>query len=162
MAELLSPHQIETLRQRAASLGNPRTMVIDVLRTIQDQCGWVSDEGILLAADLLGLKSGEVEQVASFYSEIFRQSVGRYPIHICNSICCWSRGGAEIAAHLQQLLGIAMGETTPDGLFTLLHSCCLGGCGRAPAVMIGRRFYAHLTPEELTRMIAELRAEAAV
>lgn len=159
MAELLSQHQIEILRQRAASLVNPRTLVIDVLRTIQDQCGWVSDEGILLAADLLGLKSGEIEEVASFYSEIYRQSVGRYPIHICNSLCCWGRGGAEIAAHLQQLLGIVMGETTADGLFTLLPSCCLGGCGRAPAVMIGRRFYAHLTPEELTRIITRIREE---
>ncbi len=90
----------------------------------------------------------------------FRKPVGRFPIHICDSICCWIRGGEEIAAHLQQQLDINFGQTTEDGLFTLLPSCCLGGCGRAPGVMIGQRFYGELTPEKVDRLIADLRQEA--
>ena len=75
--------------------------------------------------------------MATFYDKIYRQPVGRKVIHLCDSICCWSRGGEQLAAYLQQKLGIAPGETTADGAFTLLPTCCLGACGEAPAMLVG-------------------------
>ena len=160
MKKLLLKKDIDAFKAKVAKLEHPREMVIDVLRAIQDHYGWVPDEGVELAAEILGVTTIEVEEVATFYDKIYRRPVGRYPIHICDSICCWSRGGEEIANHLQQRLGIGLGETSADGLFTLLPTCCLGGCGRAPSIMIGRRFYGRLTPEELDRIIEQLRAEA--
>lgn len=161
MEKLLTQKQIDDFRNKAVKLKHPRELAIDLLRAIQDHYGWVPDEGIELAAGILGVTPIEVEELATFYDKIYRQPVGRYPIHICDSICCWTRGGEEIAAHLQQQLGIQLGETTSDGLFTLLPTCCLGGCGRAPSLMIGRRFYGSLTCAELDRIIAELREETA-
>lgn len=161
MKKLLLKKEIDAFREKAAALEHPRELVIDVLRAIQDHYGWVPDEGVELAADVLGVPPIEVEEVATFYDKIYRCEVGRYPIHICDSICCWSRGGEEMALYLQQKLGIKLGETTPDGLFTLITTCCLGNCGRAPAIMIGRRHYASLTHDEMDRLIEELRAEAA-
>lgn len=160
MKKLLLQKEIDAFRKKAQALEHPREMVVDLLRAIQDHYGWVPDEGVELTADILGVTPVEVEEVATFYDKIYRQQVGRYPIHICDSICCWTRGGEELAANLQKQLGIELGETTADGLFTLLPTCCLGGCGRAPSIMVGRRFYGNLTSEGLERIISELRAEA--
>jgi len=159
MAELLTTDQIEQFKTQVAAIRHPRELVIDLLRAVQDNHGWVPDEGVELVGNVLGLTPLEVEEIATFYDKIYRRQVGRYPIHICDSVCCWSRGGEEIAAHLQQVLGIALGETTTDGLFTLLPTCCLGGCGRAPSIMIGRRFYGPLQNEDVDRILAELREE---
>ena len=157
---LLSEEQIADFVRHADDIEHPRELIIDLLRAIQKNHGWVPDEGVQLTATILGLTALEVEEVATFYDKIFRRPVGPFPIHICDSICCWTRGGEEIAQHLQETLGIAFGETTGDGLFTLLPSCCLGGCGQAPGIMIDQRFYGNLTVEAVDKLIAELRQEA--
>jgi len=156
---LLDAEEIEAFIRHAAEIEHPREMIIDVLRAIQKNHGWVPDEGVELTATILGLTPLEVEELATFYDKIYRRPVGRYPIHICDSIACWSRGGEEIAAHLEQKLGIQMGQTSADGLFTLLPSCCLGGCGRAPAIMVGQRFCGSMTIEEMDKLIEQLRRE---
>ncbi|MFO7578057.1 MAG: NADH-quinone oxidoreductase subunit NuoE [Pelovirga sp.] len=156
---LLDEEQIAAFAKHAGEIAHPREMIIDILRAIQSRNGWVPDAGIELTAGILGLTPLEVEEIATFYDKIFRRPVGRFVIHICDSVCCWVRGGEEIAAHLQRTLGIALGETTADGLFTLLPSCCLGCCGIAPAVMIEQRFYGPLTPEKADDLIAALRQE---
>lgn len=160
MPELLTTGQIEEFQAHVAELEHPRELIIDLLRAVQENHGWVPDEGVELVAGILGLTPLEVEEVATFYDKIYRRPVGRYPIHICDSICCWSRGGEELAAHLQKNLGVAPGETTADGLFTLLPTCCLGICGRAPAIMIGRDSYGPLQNEDLDKLLDELRQEA--
>ena len=157
---LLEEEQIAEFLHHAGKIEHPRELIIDILRAIQKNHGWVPDEGVELTATILGLTPLEVEEIATFYDKIFRRPVGRYPIHICDSICCWTRGGEELAGYLQEKLAIEFGQTTEDGLFTLLPSCCLGGCGRAPGVMINQVFYGELTPEKIDKLIAELREEA--
>ncbi|WP_029916236.1 NADH-quinone oxidoreductase subunit NuoE [Pelobacter seleniigenes] len=157
---LLTEEELNEFIRHAGHLEHPREMIIDILRTVQKNHGWVPDSGIELTARILGLTPLEVEEIATFYDKIFRHPVGRHVIHICDSICCWSRGGEELAAHLQQRLQIEFGQTTADGLFTLLPSCCLGGCGKAPGVMIGQTFYGELTPDKVDRLLAELSQEA--
>lgn len=157
---LLDEEEIVAFMQQAKELEHPREMIIDVLRAIQKNHNWVPDEGVELTAMLLGLTALEVEELATFYDKIYRQPVGRYPIHICDSVCCWSRGGEQVAAHLQQMLGIKMGQTSKDGLFTLLPTCCLGGCGRAPGLMIDQQFHGYLTVETVDELIEKLRQEA--
>ena len=160
MIKLLPQETIETLTARAASLAHPREMVIDVLRAIQDENGWVPDEGVELAAAILGLSSLQVEEVATFYDKIYRQPVGRRVIHVCDSICCWSRGGEEVYGYLRQKLGVGAGETTKDGVFTLLPTCCLGACGEAPAMMVGLNTYGNLTPDRIDEILELERTEA--
>lgn len=157
---LLSEEDLAAFIQHACELEHPREMVIDVLRAIQKNHGWVPDEGVVLTATILGITPIEVEEVATFYDKIFRRPVGRFPIHICDSICCWSNGGEQLAEQFQKNLGIAFGETTKDGLFTLLPSCCLGVCGQAPAVMIHQRHYGPLSVDSVDQLIEELRREA--
>ncbi len=157
MTELLTQDQIDTFITRAVALAHPREMVIDVLRAIQDQNGWLPDEGVELAARILGIPVIQVEEVATFYDKLYRQPVGRKVIHVCDSICCWSRGGEELYGWLQEQLGIAPGGTTVDGAFTLLPTCCLGACGEAPAMMIGFTTYGDLTPEKVETILEQER-----
>ncbi|HAD03934.1 MAG: NADH-quinone oxidoreductase subunit E [Desulfuromonadales bacterium GWD2_61_12] len=157
MTDLLQPDILAALQDRAAASAHPRELVVDVLRAIQDQHGWVPDEGVRLAAQILGILEIEVEEVATFYDKIYRRPVGKKVIHVCDSICCWLGGGEELLAALQAKLGIAPGETTADGVFTLLPTCCLGACGDTPALMIGLTTYGRVTAERLDEILAKER-----
>jgi len=159
MTDLLPQQQIDNFKAKAAAIAHPHELIVDLLRAIQAHHGWVPDDGVLLTAETLGVLPIEVEEVATFYDKIFRREVGRRVIHVCDSVCCWATGAEMIAGHLQKSLGIGLGETTADGLFTLLPTCCLGACGDAPAMMIGLTTYGHLTPEKIDRILADVRAE---
>ncbi len=154
MDNLLTKEQIESFQQKVAELKHPKELVIDLLRAVQDNNGWVPDDGVELVADIIGVPPVEVEEVATFYDKIYRQPVGKKVVHICDSICCWSRGGEQLAEALQQKLAVKFGETTEDGVFTLLPTCCLGACGEAPAIMIGLKTYGKMTPDLLDEVLA--------
>lgn len=159
MIVLLPQERIDAFKEKVASIPHPMELVVDVLRAIQQHHGWVPDEGVELAAQILGTSPLKVEEIATFYDKIYRQPVGKRVIHLCDSICCWTREAEAIFAYLQQKLGIAPGETTADGLFTLLPTCCLGACGEAPAMMIGLTTYGSLTPEKIDAILEQQRAE---
>ncbi|APG28014.1 NADH-quinone oxidoreductase subunit E [Syntrophotalea acetylenivorans] len=160
MSELLSPEEITELKRQIAAVHEPRELIVEVLQAVQKQNGWVSDAGIELAAELLGLSPLQVDEVATFYDKIYRSPVGSKVIHVCDSICCWTRGAEMVYGHLQQALDIAPGETTSDGIFTLLPTCCLGACGNAPSMRIGDRLYSSLTIERIDAILDEERQEA--
>ena len=157
MSDLLPPELRDTFHAKAMAISHPHELIVDALRAIQTHHGWVPDAGVELVAELLGVLPVEVEEVATFYDKIFRRPVGKKVIHVCDSICCWAGGGEAIAAHLQQTLGIGFGETTADGLFTLLPTCCLGACGEAPAMMVGLTTYGNLTAERIDAILARER-----
>jgi len=161
MDNLLTEKQMDDLRARAAKAPHPREMVIEVLRAIQDRHGWVPDEGVELTGEIVGLSPLQVEEVSTFYDKIYRRPVGKRVVHVCDSIACWSRGGEDLYGHLQQRLGIVPGETTADGVFTLLPTCCLGACGEAPAMMVGLTTYGNLTPERIDEILEKERAAVA-
>lgn len=161
MNDLLPQPKIDALKVKAAALAHPHEMIIDVLREIQAQHGWVPDAGVELTADILGIAPVEVEELATFYDKIFRRPVGKRVIHLCDSICCWSTGGEAIADHLRQVLGIDFGQTSSDGHFTLLPTCCLGACGDAPAMMIGLKTYGPLTISKVDEILTQERAAIA-
>jgi NADH-quinone oxidoreductase subunit E len=160
MPKLLPPEEIVALQQRIDAVKQPREMIVDVLKAIQRRHRWVSDEGIELAAELLGLSPLQVEEVATFYDKIYRRPVGEKVIHVCDSICCWSRGSEAVYLHLQQRLAIAPGQTTADGIFTLLPTCCLGACDLAPAMRINTRLYGDLTPDKIDEILTRERGES--
>ena len=150
----------KSLIDKIASVDHPRELVVDVMFALQDHYGYLSDEALEEAAVLLGMTPLEMEELATFYTFIFREPVGKYVIHVCDSIICWMNGYESIRDFLSQKLGIKMGETTSDGVFTLLPVCCIGYCDRAPAILINRKVYGPLTPEKLDKILEELRTEA--
>ncbi|MFO7716787.1 NADH-quinone oxidoreductase subunit NuoE [Desulfosarcina sp.] len=149
------------LTAQIARVAHPREMAIDVINALQDHYGYFSDEALAMAAELLGMSPLEVEELATFYTFIYREPVGKYVIHVCDSLICWMAGEENLVAHLCDRLGIRMGATTADGLFTLLPVCCIGYCDRAPAILVNRKVYGPLTIASLDRLIDKLRKDHA-
>ena len=160
MIELLPQEKSDYFRAKAKAIDHPHELIVDLLRAIQSHHGWVPDEGVKITAEILGVHIIEVEEVATFYDKIFRRKVGRKVIHICDSICCWANGAEMLSEQLQKHLDVGLGETTADGIFTILPTCCLGACGDAPAMMIGLKTYGQLTPEKIEEILQYERAEA--
>jgi NADH-quinone oxidoreductase subunit E len=126
------------IRHAVESHGGPRGAMLEALRLVQHAEGWVSDARIADIAALTGMTTAEVDNLASFYSHIFRKPVGRHLILLCDGASCWMNGGDKVAAAVKARLGIGFGETTADGEYTLINTCCVGGCDHAPAGVTGR------------------------
>ena len=148
------------LTQRIQGVEHPRELLVDIIFEIQRHYGHLSDESLEVVAELLDMDPLEIEQLATFYTFVYREPVGKYVIHVCDSVICWMMGYETLREYLCRRLGIQMGETTPDGLFTLLPVCCIGYCDRAPAVLINKQVHGPLTPETLDKLIDKLKTEA--
>jgi NADH-quinone oxidoreductase subunit E len=149
----------ESLAKELASLDHPRELAVDVMFALQDHYGYLSDEALEEAAALLNMSPLEVEELATFYTFIYREPVGKYVIHVCDSVICWADGYESIRDQLCRKLGIKMGETTADGFFTLLPVCCIGYCDRSPAMLINLRVYGNLTAEKIDQILEKLKKE---
>ena len=147
----------ESLRRRVAGAEHPREMAIDAMVALQNYYGYLSDEAVQEAAALLSMTPTELEELATFYEFIYREPVGKYIIHVCDGIVCWMNGHQSVLDYLCQKLGIRQGETTPDGLFTVLPVCCIGYCDRSPAMLINRQVYGPLTPERIDQILQKLK-----
>ena len=155
------PKDLKTeLANRIQNTAHPRELAVDVMNAIQGVYGWLTDDGLVEAAALLQMDPLELEELATFYNFIYRQPVGRYVIHVCDSVICWMDGYVAVADYLCRKLGIRPGETSADGLFTVLPTCCLGYCDYSPACLINRRVYGHLTTDKIDSIIETLRNEA--
>ena len=126
---------------------------IEALKIVQVHRRWISDESLRDVADYMSMTAEELDSVATFYNMLFRKPVGRHVILACDSISCWVMGYESIRAYLSQHLGIALGQTTEDGRFTLLPNCCLGTCDHAPALMIDNDLYRDVKVEELDQIL---------
>ena len=135
------------LQHRIAHAVTPREASVDVMKELQRHYGWLTDEAVVEAADLLGLSPLQVEELATFYEMIYRLPVGKTVVHVCDSISCWAMGGETLLRHLEQLVKTSVGGTTDDGSLTLLPCSCLGNCGDGPAMMIGEQLYGRVTLE---------------
>jgi len=150
----------QSLIEHINHVEHPRELAVDVMFAIQDHYGYLTDEGVEETARLLDMTPLEVEQLATFYTFVFREPLGKYVIHVCDSVVCWMEGYESVKAYLCQTLDIQPGETTPDGLFTLLPVCCIGYCDKAPAMLINRKAYGNLTAEKIDGILEKLKAEA--
>ena len=124
---------------------------------LQDHYGYLTRRGRGRGRRTAGHDPLEVEELATFYPFIYRRAGGRYVIHVCDSVVCWMDGHESLQDYLCANAGDRLGETTADGLFTLLPVCCIGYCDRAPAMLVNRKVYGHLTPEKLDDHPARLR-----
>jgi NADH-quinone oxidoreductase subunit E len=151
----------EKLERDIREVEHPRELAVDVMFAIQEHYGYLHDEALAEAAALLGMTPLELDELATFYTFTFRDPVGRFVIHVCDSVVCWMNGYEPVRDYLSRTLGIRLGETTADGLFTLLPVCCVGYCDRSPAMLVNRRVHGNLTPEKIDGILNECRRKAA-
>jgi NADH-quinone oxidoreductase subunit E len=142
--------------------GRTKSALIPILHIAQaGNGGWLSVNAMDAVAQLLGLQHIEVYEVASFYSMFHLHPVGRHVLEICRTSPCMLRGSDDLIAHAEKRLGIHVGETTKDGLFTLKAVECLGSCGTAPMLQCGARYHEDLTPEKFDALLEQLRSSTA-
>ena len=132
---------------------DPRAASIEALKIVQKERGWVPDGAADAIGAILGIPASDVEGVATFYSQIFRQPVGRHIIRVCDSMTCYVGGHESVVAEMHKQLGIGLGETTSDSRFTLLPVCCLGNCDKAPALMIDDDTFGDVQPDGVAKLL---------
>lgn len=136
-----------------------KSALLPVLHLAQEEFGgWLSPETMDYVAGLLNLLPIEVYEVATFYSMYNKKPVGKYVLEVCQTGPCMIRGSHEIIQYIEEKLGIRPGETTADGLFTLKPAECLGACGYAPMMQLGKHYREHLTKEKVDELIERCKA----
>lgn len=136
-----------------------KSALLPVLHLAQEEFGgWLSSETMNYVAGLLNLLPIEVYEVATFYSMYNKKPVGKYVLEVCQTGPCMVRGSHEIIQYIEEKLGIKPGETTADGLFTLKPAECLGACGYAPMMQLGKHYREHLTKEKVDELIERCKA----
>jgi len=150
---MLNEKEIQEINAELAHCPTKASASIEALNIVQRHHGWVSDESLKDVAQLLEMTLEELDAVATFYSFIFRQPVGRHVILVCDSISCWVMGYNPLLDVLKDKLGISFGETTEDNRFTLLPISCLGACDRAPAMMVDDDLYGPVSPDMMEEII---------
>ena len=154
-------HKVQEIVARYPE-GKQKSALIPLLHMAQEENnGWLSVEAMDYVASLLQLTPIEVYEVATFYSMYNLKPVGKYLFEVCHTGPCMVRGSDEIITYIKQKLGINVGETTADGMFTLKTVECLGACGYAPMMQLGKFYKEHLTPERVDQIIDECRRIAA-
>ena len=140
--------------------GRQKSALLPVLFLAQNEFGWLSTETMDYVASLLSIEPIEVYEVATFYTMYHLKPVGKYVFDVCQTGPCMLRGSDDIIDYIREKLNINPGETTADGLFTLRTVECLGACGYAPMMQLGKTYQEHLTKEKVDEIIEECRAKA--
>lgn len=149
----LNAHDRAAIEHEISHYDDARAAGIAALKIVQRRHGWVPDGAITAIAGVLGITAADLEGVATFYSLIFRQPVGRHVIKLCDSVSCFLTGYEELRDVLCRRLGIGFGETTADGRFTLIPVCCLGACDKGPVLMIDDDTHVEVTPQSLSEVL---------
>ena len=141
--------------------GKQKSALLPILHIAQQEFGgWLDVPVMDYVASLLKLEPIEVYEVATFYSMYNLKPVGRYMFEVCQTGTCMLKGSDDIIKYISQKLGIRPGETTADGMFSLKTVECLGACGYAPLMQLGKYYREHLTREKVDEVIAECRKNA--
>jgi len=136
-----------------------QSAVMACLSIVQQEQGCVSQESEAVIADYLGMPQVAVHEVTTFYNMYNQHPVGKYKLAVCTNLPCQLRGGNQALHHLEAKLGIEMGETTPDGMFTLQQCECLGACADAPAMLVSdRHMCSFMDNDKLDQLVDGLRA----
>jgi NADH-quinone oxidoreductase subunit E len=135
-----------------------RSAILPLMFIVQrERGGWLDPPGVAYLADRLGVRITDIWEVATFYSMINTEPVGRHHIQICKTLSCKILGADRIAEHCSQKLNIKPGETTSDGQFTLSLVECLGSCGTAPMLQLGFDYHENLTTEKVDELLDQCR-----
>jgi NADH-quinone oxidoreductase subunit E len=138
--------------------GRHKSALLPILHMAQEEFGgWLSTEVMDYVASLLRIKPIEVYEVASFYTMFHLKPVGNYVLEVCRTGPCCLRGAEQTISYIEEKLGIKIGETTPDGMFTLKTVECLASCGTAPMMQVGDAYYENLDASKIDHLLDEFR-----
>lgn len=141
------PWDAEQALARIRKLETVPGALLPMLHALQEEFGYIDDAAVPLIADALNISEAEVTGVISFYHDFRRTPPGRHVLKMCRAEACQSMGTDRVIRHVEQRLGAKLGETTPDGSFSLGAVYCLGNCALSPAVMLDGKLYGRVSSE---------------
>ncbi len=156
----LNEENLERARRLMAVYPQVRSALIPLCHLAQAQDGYLTEEAMEDIAGLVGVSPAEVRGTASFYDMLHTEPVGRYVMAVCTNIACMLAGAYEVLEHAEEHLGVGVGQTTTDGMFTIEDAECLAGCDAAPCVQVNHRFFGPLDAPGFDRLVADLRSGA--
>jgi len=156
---MISEQAKRRMRDLAARYPVARSAVMPALYIAQQEEGYITQDGLQAVAEAIGLTVDDVESVATFYTMYYQQPPGKKIIKVCTSISCYLRNCDALVEHIEKRLGIARGETTADGNFTLMTAECLASCGTAPVLQINDEFVENVTLEMADTLVDEWERE---
>ena len=156
---ILSEESIKKIKDKAARYPHRKSAVLPALTVAYRQVGHLNDDVYREISKIIKIPYVEIAEAATFYTLFPKQPVGKYLIQVCHNISCALMGADSLIGYLQEKLGISKGETTEDGLFTLISVECLGSCATAPMMQINQDYYENLTREKVDTIIEELKAK---
>jgi NADH-quinone oxidoreductase subunit E len=154
----LNPDNIQRARDLIALYPDSRSALIPILHVLQEQDGYLTEDGMAHVGELLDLTGAEVRGTATFYDMFHFEPVGKYLVAICTNIACMLQGAYRLLEHAEERLGVGAGGTTTDGMFTLEDAECLALCGNAPCLTVNWRFFGDLDTESFDRLLDDLRS----
>ena len=156
----LVPETIDEIERIKAALPERRSALLPALKAAQRERGWLPQETMAEVARLLDLDPNAAYMLATFYTMLHTEPVGHYVLEVCRSIVCYLHGCDAVIDALKERLGVEIGGTTPDGMFTLLMGECLGDCPHAPMMRVNDDYVGPLAVETIDEVLAALRARA--
>ena len=153
---MLSEENLKKIEELKKSYPTTQALVLPVLWMIQEEHGYISEESMKYAAQLLDVPFAHVLGVVTFYTMFHSTPVGKHHIEVCTNVSCMLRGSEKIVELLEKRLGIGLGETSKDKKWTLSEVECMGSCGTAPMLAVGEEYHENLTLEKLEQILSDL------
>ncbi len=155
--EIIDKETVSRIKTEMEKYPKHRSALLNALHIVQEVLGWVPPASQRDLAKIFSIPEADVLAVVSFYYMYHRKPVGRYVIKVCRSISCHLCGAPKVTQALKEKLGIELGQTTDDGMFTLLETECVAACNFAPAIQINDRYLDNLSPEKVDDVIQRLK-----
>jgi NADH-quinone oxidoreductase subunit E/NADP-reducing hydrogenase subunit HndA len=151
--ERVLPEEIDTFARECLERDHPRSYLIPVLHRLQSREGYLRADHLREVAKLFGMSEAEVRGVATFYHYFTLTPKGKHNVSVCLGTACHVKGAGQILERIKRVLGIAEGQTTPDGLFSIASARCVGMCALAPVVMVGDEVYGNVKEEDVEAIL---------
>lgn len=151
-----SPEVEREIDQHLSKYPVRRSAILPLMFIVQRERGYLDPPGVAYLANRLGLRITDIWEVATFYTMLHVEPIGKYHIQVCRTLSCKLRGAQKITEYCSQKLGIKPGETTADGRFSLSEVECLGSCGTAPMFQVNFDYHENLTPEKVDQILSSL------
>lgn len=156
MALEFSQEALKKFEETVSRYPKKEAAMLPILYLAQEEFGYLSEEAIDYVAKMMGLSAARVYGVVTFYTMLNRKPIGRHHIQVCRTLSCALMGSEKITAFLKEKLGVQVGESTPDGKFTLSEVECLASCGTGPMMQINDDCYENLTEAKLEEILRNL------
>ncbi|HZK77200.1 MAG TPA: NAD(P)H-dependent oxidoreductase subunit E [Candidatus Kapabacteria bacterium] len=159
---IFSESELQEIAELQKRYPQPAATLLPVLWRLQEKRGWIDDEAMECAAAVCQVSKSHVHGVVSFYTMFFDKPMGRFHVQVCTNVSCMLCGGEELLSAMKNKLGIQNLEHTPDGMFSLEETECMGACGGAPMMAVNEIYFEKITNEEAAQVIEHVRAKGEI